>query len=532
MVRVVVFGGVRQLTHGGSRRRHPRWRDAGSRRDPAAADRPARARGVSSPRHHRRARYGHLAPLADGFVAGGYSVTRFTSHGFEDLQAGNGNTFTDVATQGDRICITSRVNHGTTYTSSIRCYDGGAWVQQGDAFPASAYDAPVALTILGDGSLVVATEKNVYQLSGATWLPIPDAPLHVATLAADGQTLYAGGASLQRYANGAWTAIDVQSDAGATHIDDVKVRDGRVYIAGHFDRVEGQIASGVAVLGAGALVDAGDHPLGTGGDVRALLADANGPIAGGAIRAIGEALVTNAAQLRADGWHALGDPGAPINAMLRRADGSIVAGTDAGTIVTWDGTAWTPIAPARDGAIEALLVDGDGLVAAGTFSPGVARWDGTSWSTIGIGSSTGAFALAHDHENHICVGVSLAAEGHPLICQTDTGWAADPLVGGFAVDFIYALPDHSLVVAGALDYGPLQSTDDGGWGTPRTDVPLPYNASTRLNGLLFGWQASAPEVNTNGARAVLQDGSAAMFAAPSWNTAGPPYAQGVGFVDL
>lgn len=468
-----------------------------------------------------QAAFDRIVPLADGFLdAGGLTVLRVTAAGVEDLNPGVGNTFLDVATRAGRICITSRVNHNTTYTNSIRCYDNGAWAQQGDAFPADYDDQPTAVAILGDGSLVAATVKGVFALAGTTWTPIAGAPTGVTRLAADGQTIYAGGTSLQRY-DGAWTAIDVISDRGSVRIDDIAVGDGGVYIAGNFDIVEGRVASGVAKLGHGALLDAGDHPLGTGGDVRALLADPAGTIAAGAMHAMGETLVANVAQLRADGWHALGDPGAPIHALIRRADNSIVAGTTAGALLTWDGAAWTPIAPARDGAIEALLEDGATLLAAGKFTGGVARWDGTAWSAIGVGTTIGAFALGRNPAGRICVGMQLASHGLPLICQTDTGWAADPGVNGWGVAGIYALPDHSVAVAGLLDDGALQSTADGGWSYPRSEVPLPYGASFPFAHFIDGWSLESVQ-------ATLPDGT---FAAPGW-TKRPPYAQGFGVADL
>lgn len=71
-------------------------------------------------------------------------------------------------------------------------------------------------------------------------------------------------------------------------------------------------------------------------------------------------------------------------------------GFPAGSVSSWDGTSWDPLAGGVDGVVEDLLVFDDGsgpaLYVAGSFSQAgglfasnIARWDGTSWSSLGTG---------------------------------------------------------------------------------------------------------------------------------------------------
>lgn len=151
--------------------------------------------------------------------------------------------------------------------------------------------------------------------------------------------------------------------------------------------------------------------------------------------------------------------GGVVRALLEGPDGTLyVAGSFAGGVVRWDGSAWQVLAGVS-GAGLALAIGSDGLLYASTSMSGyVYLWTGSAWLPAGSGLASQPRLLLVGPDTQ------LYAAGDGLVARLYSGvWM--PLRGVVAGWDVYAAlfqPDGRLVVGGDLP-GFAQVWNGAGW---------------------------------------------------------------------
>jgi cysteine-rich repeat protein len=149
---------------------------------------------------------------------------------------------------------------------------------------------------------------------------------------------------------------------------------------------------------------------------------------------------------------------APLAAVWAADDNDAVAVGAQGTVVRWNGTAWSP----QSSGTTADLRDVWGRAAGDVYAVGdavVVHWDGVAWSSLGF-PGTGMRAIAGDVDRIYVVGDGGAAWSYDTL-----GWHA--LVIGTTADLSDVYAAGGLVVAvGAA--GTIVQDDGTGWAPGRT----------------------------------------------------------------
>jgi hypothetical protein len=219
-------------------------------------------------------------------------------------------------------------------------------------------------------------------------------------------------ANIARWDGTRWHAMGSGLEFGPLYLGpygDLIVYDGRLVVAGAFER-----AGGVEVNGIAAWDGEAWSALGGGVNERALaLAIYDGAlVVGGDFTEVGDGVPARGlATWNGTDWSAfgsgIGGSFQTVSDLLVRGDQLFVGGAFdsiggiySPAIASWDGESWKSLGGGMLGQVVALAVyDGD-LVAAGSFweaggvaAENIARWDGTGWSALGDGTSGVVHAL-------------------------------------------------------------------------------------------------------------------------------------------
>ena len=421
------------------------------------------------------------APTADGVIAVGAldrlagrdrtHVARLGPTGWTHLAAlpGDGDALLAVAVTGERICVGGAFDAIEAVAArSVACLEAGAWTQAGDGLDGEVR----SLVFDGAGRLVaggvfdVPGGSHLAVLDGATWTALgggvagDGAVVEVVAVAGDdvlvGGRFDAPAANLARYDGTVWTGPDVLADDVDARVTDLVVdAGGDVYLAGRFTVAGDVPAANIArwsSTGIAPLVSADDAPLGIAGEVRAFAVEPDGAIiAAGRFLAAGRARVQHVARLTAAGWTPLGDPGAPVDALVRTSDGALVAAVEPGALMRWQAGAWAPLGPPLDGRIRAILeVDGE-LVVGGDFTSHIARWTGDRFEPVGDGLPAPARSLVVDAPGALCAGLATDWPTPPLHCWDGTRWVPDRTLEGTLISSLGVLADGRLLATGLFE---------------------------------------------------------------------------------
>lgn len=426
-----------------------------------------------------------FAATADGIVAVGEldsiaarpstHVARLSAGEWVHLgRVGEGSTVLAVAVNGDRICVGGRFEEIEGVAArNVACLEGTNWAQAGDGIDGEVR----SLAADGTGRLVAGGELtgggHVLELLGRTWQSVGGgvggAGAAVEVVAIDGSLVYVGGrfdtpaVNLARFNGVQWAAppgVMVADSSDARVTDIVVDPSGDAYVAGRFSAI-GEVPVARIVrwspAGVSPLLDPGDVPLGIGGEVKALAVDADGAlIAAGRFSTAGTARVANVARFTGTGWEPLGDPAGPLDALLRRTNGELVAGGPQGVLLRWQGDEWTG-GPSLGGAIRALIEhEGDVIIGGDFLAPGAhaVRSDDGLFQAIGEGLPVPVRVFAISPEGSLCAGLDHGdpppGTTVPVSCWNGSSWIPDPALRGSLVSGLAFLEDGRMLVAGSL----------------------------------------------------------------------------------
>jgi hypothetical protein len=239
--------------------------------------------------------------------------------------------------------------------------------------------------------------------------------------------------------------------------------DGSVYVAGHFNEIDGVPAFSVArwdgqqwrALGMGLTNPGFSEGTLQESRVYALAIGADGVLyAGGEFLYAGEVTANSVARWDGNAWSAFGggvttDNGISVQPGIVRAialNGANVFaggqfnradGAPAANIAGWNGSGWSALGAGVSAQFESepvlrsLMMAGQTLIAGGTFTRagnvamrGIARWDGQAWSPM-------AEPLVHDFDVEVHA-LARAANGEFFAGGRFTGAGADKLVFNIA----------------------------------------------------------------------------------------------------
>ncbi len=228
--------------------------------------------------------------------------------------------------------------------------------------------------------------------------------------------------------------LPVGSGAGGGNINDVVAYDGRLYITGRFESVDGIPASGIAAWDGqawstpGGGLQSNRDPI---GHALHVFDHGSGPelhVAGQFLSIGGEA-IPRLARWNGQRWAHIPAGLDSRVAVLEAFDGAVYAGgsfaqalgVELNAIGRWSpAEGWSPLGQGVDGQVRAMAVydDGDGPAlyvggefahAGGQAASNIARWDGQSWSALGAGVDGGVETLKVFDDG---AGPSLFVGGH------------------------------------------------------------------------------------------------------------------------
>lgn len=361
-----------------------------------------------------------------------------------------------VTTDGATVVAGTFGEIGGTPVANVARFDGATWTAMGTSLP----EGVRALAIDSAGTLIAGGDfPNLYAFDGAEWnARAGEIVGSVGALAAQNGSLLVGGAfddaggsgaaSLARYDEGAWSAIDGADVIGTVRTVFV-VDAGSFCIGGAFTDVGATPAANVACEEGGTWAQLGD---GVPGEVNVLTRDLAGDwIAGGTLTYV-------------------------IDAMTGEYEAGLAKLT---------GGTWAPLAGGIDGGfindVRAIHVATSGdLVVGGTFeeagtlgvpASNLARLSGAStWSEVGggvdnlvgvfLGSAIGVNVIVPRAGGELLVGGVFSHAGGAVatnVAVTNAGELeatvpeADAIGGlsGFA-DAVAFHPDGSVIVAGSF----------------------------------------------------------------------------------
>jgi hypothetical protein len=211
---------------------------------------------------------------------------------------------------------------------------------------------------------------------------------------------------------------------------------------------------------------------GTNGDVRAVLALANGDVVtGGFFTTAGGVAANFVARWSGSAWSALGtgfDGGvtdlllAPNGDVLASGHFSNAGGSPASHVARWNSTAWAGLGAGAGAVVHTLtlLPNGDALAAGEFVTAGgagaarVARWNGSAWAPLTAGTNGPVVALATQATlagTYVVAGGSFTTIGgvaaNGLARWDGTAWSAIPGTPGFGVTALAILSGTTIAVA-------------------------------------------------------------------------------------
>lgn len=326
---------------------------------------------------------------------------------------------------------------GNTAVDCVARWDGAEWQPVGlDTWTGN--ESPIHACLTDDSRLFAVGYFSSVQgqraghaahWSGTEWLPvvvsnslaITDGFLSVFSLAADAESLFAGGVYSEPFGpagravwqlkSNSWAKLggDFKSD-GSPVLWNLTVHAGQLYVGGNFTNAGGTTARNLARWDGTQW-----NPVGAGadGEVRAMSSDGTNLFVGGDFANAGTTAAARVARWDGANWSALGSGMIGAVNALAWADGALYAGgtfTNAGgltanRIAVWKNNQWQPLGDGLDGptgvTVQAIVVDGTNVYAGGRFTTAgglpannIARWDGAHWHPVGPDSSNGVLASA------------------------------------------------------------------------------------------------------------------------------------------
>lgn len=319
-----------------------------------------------------------------------------------------------IAFGGELVVGGSFSSAGVTPTGPLARWTGAGWAALGAPFdgPVQAL-AVLQGALVAAGTFAHAGDvaaANLARWNGATWEPLgagTNGPVSALAVQA-GVVLFAGGSfdqaggveahGVARFVAGTWSAVGNGMD-GAVYA--LALYNGALVAAGDFGtRDSGGLDLHLARFAGGAWRTLA---LGVDAPVFALTLYQGSLVAGGAFTAID--LVTPArgiARLTGDTWNEVGvgvtTDGGPSEVRALWAEGDeLVAGgafESAGlervsNIARWDGSRWNGLESGTDGPVAAIAEDRGGLIAGGSFAHAggtaagrIAAFQGGRWATL------------------------------------------------------------------------------------------------------------------------------------------------------
>ncbi|MCB0720932.1 MAG: T9SS type A sorting domain-containing protein [Ignavibacteriae bacterium] len=361
-----------------------------------------------------------------------------------------------------------------------------------------------------------------------TWLPLGSGTNStVYTLAADGDTIYAGGLftraggnivnRIAKWDGTSWSALGTGFN---NSVFSLVVKNGVVYAAGQFTTAGGTPAFRIAKWDG-----TNWSPLGSGLNdlVSEIVFIGNDLYACGTFTEAGGNPANRVAKWDGTSWSAL-DSGLNNTVINLATDGvnlyaggyfTQAGGIPANRIAKWDGANWSALGSGLNNITQSIAIAGNNLYVGGYFSEAggvpvnfVAKWNGTSWSALGPGVNSIVISVITSG-NDVYIGGNFQMSGADSIRRVakwdGASWspigqgtssavysllhynnnlytggaftqAGDTAASRIAV-FVYAPPapinlTHSLPSPGAvqLDWSEFQSNEDG-FVLQRRDLP-------------------------------------------------------------
>jgi hypothetical protein len=301
-------------------------------------------------------------------------------------------------------------------------------------------DSVEDIAVAADGTLYANLQQRVMRWDGQSWQSLGDADGYsIAAIATIDNTLYAAGSFsrigafqvkfLAKWNGSAWEQVG--SGAGPQIVEEwgtnqgsfdaLAAEGGKLYVGGHFTRVDDVDATSITVwdgsnwsaLGNGLhSLDFSEQPT-EAGEVKVIVPAAGKLYVGGNFQLAGDQSAGSVAVWENGAWKALGsgmllerdgqtEPGVvyaiAVNGSTVYAGGQFTkaGGTAANNVAAWNGSAWAALGNGITGdssyntMVNALVVDGADVLAGGefTFAGGqaaahFARWNGTAWQAVG-----------------------------------------------------------------------------------------------------------------------------------------------------
>src|ERR1043166_785493 len=449
---------------------------------------------------------------------------------------------------------------GGGHAPNVARWNGTSWSALGNGLPNNVLAlAKYGGYLYAGGSFTNAALgiTNLAKWDGTAWSAVgTGANQAVQDLVSDGANLYVGGAftkiagqAINRIAK--WDGINwssfgagIQGFGVAASPGVYKMTfdaQGRLYIAGNFNQVDGVGVSHVAGWdGANWFALGGTTSKGMShfvGQVQGLYSDGLNLYAGGVFTEGGSTIVNGIARWDGTSWSPLGNvvngqlPGAVARTFLSAggylyAGGSFtnIGGTSAGRIAQWDGSQWYNIGD-FDGQVRSLLFDGAYIWGGGAFTnisggytPGLALFQpGSGWFTAGFvsGGSQLVSSIAWDGAWDYYVGGNF----------TSVGGVSAPNIAVFDGFNWYSLGNgvNNTVNTLVLNNGALYAG-----GSFTTASGLSVNRIAKLGGTSWSALGSGITVRTTSSavNALVFRGSD-LFAGGSFTNAGGLYAPGI-----
>ncbi len=278
---------------------------------------------------------------------------------------------------------------GNVAAPGLACWNSKSWSN----VPGLTWSLGFSASASDGNRLFVATQGANSQLfcwNGANWEPLKSPIVDwVAALACRRKEIYAGGYSVARLLNGAWTLPGDGLWGHSTSIRALAVHpNGDVYVGGSFHQTRD-----------------------------------------------GRVLLLKIARWDGERWNRLGDGVGQVDD-LARVNAIAIQGTNvyvggnfqsagkgpANAIACWDGARWKALAEGVTGGINAIVCDGANVYVGGKFTQAgnipatnVAMWDGKQWSSLGSGVNGRVGAMAVQGRSLYLGGEFTIAGGKPSV---------------------------------------------------------------------------------------------------------------------
>ncbi len=432
-------------------------------------------------------------------------------------------------TNGDIIVGGSFITINGAAVGKLARWNGGTWTALGASPDGDIQD----LVVLPNGNLVAVgafsmiggvPANNIAQWNGASWSAM-GAGTNGAVgrvfsepggdLLATGNFTASGSVScngILRYSGGTWFPLGsgLSDPVNVNVTGAVRLANGAWMVAGQFTAAGSATGNGLAVWDGNSWSTVGS---GMNRNVIAVADAGNGDlIVGGDFTHAGSIEARGVARWNGVAWSAMGSGIDRVEALMRRANGDIVAG-QYGTVARWNGTSWVPLG-SLNGTVHSFLERPNGQLIAGGQT-GVYAWTGTTWVQLGTLPGT-VYALATLPNGDIAAGGYFNAGASPSFLARWNGTTWLPFGAPDLTVFALAtMPNGDLVAGGAF-------TVIGGVACNR--IARWDGASWSPLGAGFNYHVTALAKLANGDLAAIGPylGGLARWDGTAWSALGPP----------